>query len=359
MNEVKSIYIHIPFCKNICSYCDFCKMYYEKSNVELYLKSLGKEISKNYKLEKINTIYIGGGTPSVLNIKELEQLFNIIKNIKLNNEYEFTFECNIEDITKDKLELLKNNRVNRLSIGVQTFNDELLKYLNRKTNKKQIISNIKLAKKYFDNISIDLIYSIPKQTIKNIKYDINQIKKLRINHIALYSLIIEPHTKLYIDKIKTDDDFDFKLYKLIQKKLKKYNHYEFSNYSKKGYESKHNLTYWNNKEYYGFGLGASGFINNTRYDNTKNINEYNRSYYIKTKEKQTIENNISNELILGLRKTEGINIIDFKNKYDKNLIELYNIKELINKKQLINKNNKLYINPKYLYVSNEILLNFI
>ena len=355
-----AIYIHIPFCKNICSYCDFCKLYYDSSNRTSYLKSLKNEVNENYKGELIETIYIGGGTPSCLNIDELSILFSITNNINLKNNYEFTFECNIEDITKEKLELLKNNKVNRLSIGVQTFNNKLLKTLDRKTNKKQIIKNINLAKQYFDNISIDIIYAIPNQTIKKLKYDLNKVKKLKIKHVSFYSLIIEEHTKLYINKVDNiNDDKDLKMYELIQKKLNKYHHYEISNYSLKGYESKHNLKYWNNLEYYGFGLGASGFINNIRYENTKNLNKYINNEYLLFKHNLDNKENIQNELILGLRKIDGIDIEYINNKYNINIFDLFNIKNLINTKKLIIENNKLKINNKYIYLSNEILVNFI
>ena len=357
---MKSAYIHIPFCKTICSYCDFCKMFYNEDLVDKYLLELNNEINKNYKGETLKTIYIGGGTPSSLNIKQLNKLLNIIKIFKLEENYEFTVECNIENITKEKLELLYKNKVNRLSIGIQTFNEKYLKFLNRNHTKEEIKEKINLAKTIgFENINIDLMYAFPEETLEELEIDINEFLKLDIPHISTYSLIIEPHTKLYIDKIKNiDEDLDRKMYDLICSKLNKYNHYEISNFGKTGYESIHNLTYWNNENYYGFGLGASGYINNTRYDNTKNINEYLKGNYIKNKEILSKNIEIENEFILGLRKIKGINIEKFNKKYD-NIFKYDVVNRLLKENKLQKDNKNIFINNEYIYTSNNILIEFI
>ncbi len=357
---MKSAYIHIPFCKTICSYCDFCKMFYNEALVDKYLLELEKEINKNYKGEILKTIYIGGGTPSSLNIKQLNKLLNIIKIFKLEKDYEFTVECNIENITKEKLELLYKNKVNRLSVGIQTFNEKYLKFLNRNHTKEEIKEKINLAKTIgFKNINIDLMYAFPNETLEELESDINEFLKLDIQHISTYSLIIEPHTKLYIDKIENiDEDLDRKMYDLICKKLNKYNHYEISNFGKEGYESIHNLTYWNNENYYGFGLGASGYINNIRYDNTKNINEYLKGNYIKNKETLTKNIEIENEFILGLRKIKGINIEKFSKKYD-NIFKYDVVNRLLKQNKLVTDNKNIFINNEYIYTSNNILIEFI
>lgn len=363
ISSVKSVYIHIPFCSNICSYCDFTKLYYNKLYINKYLDTLKEEIELNYKNEIIDTIYIGGGTPTSLNIDELNKLFEIVKIFKISNTLEFTIECNIENLTKEKLDLMKKNNVNRLSIGIQTFNNKFLKYLNRNHTKDDVEKIIKYAKKIsFDNINIDLIYGLKGQKLNDLEEDINEFLKLDINHISTYSLIIEPHTKLYIDnEDNIDEELDFKMYELICKKLKEndYIHYETSNFAKKGYESKHNLTYWNNLKYYGFGLGASGYIENTRYTNTKNINNYFDKKFIKEKEIINKKINMENEMILGLRKLKGVNINKFKEKYNIDLIKAFDIKELLKENKLIIKNDYIFINPKNIYLQNQILINFI
>ena len=359
---MKSVYIHIPFCNKICSYCDFTKIYYNKKYINKYLDVLEYEIKKSYKNEIINTIYIGGGTPTSLDLDELRKLFNIIKIFKLNTNYEFTIECNIESLSKEKLDLFKKNNVNRLSIGIETFNDKFLKYLNRNHKKDQIFDIIGYAKELFDNINIDLIYGIKNESLDDLKYDIDNFLKLDINHISTYSLIIEPHTKLYINNEQNiDEELDYKMYEYICKKLKKcgYIHYEVSNFAKPGYESIHNLTYWNNQEYYGFGLGASGFIDNIRYTNTKNIEKYLNKEFISEKEIMNLKTNMENEMILGLRKLKGVNIKEFNQKYNHDIEDVFNIKKLIEDKKLIIKNDYIYINPKYIYLSNDILINFI
>ena len=358
---IKSAYIHIPFCKNICSYCDFCKVIYNKKWINNYLDSLEYEINNYYKGEILNTLYIGGGTPSSLDITELNKLFNIIKKIKLDTTYEFTIECNIEDISIEKLKLFKDNNINRLSIGIETFNDKYLKYLNRNYSSNIIFDKIKLAKQYFNNINIDLMYAFPNQTINELNDDLNKILKLNIEHVSCYSLIIEENTKLYITNQKSiDDELDYQMYELINNTFKnKYKRYEISNYSKKGFESKHNLTYWNNEEYYGFGLGAAGYIDSVRYINTKNLTKYINKDYNKEYEKLTQEDKMKYEFILGFRKTSGINKNDFYKKYNIDILSIKSIKDLIKKGYLLENKDFIYINEKYIYTSNDILINFI
>lgn len=358
---ITSMYIHIPFCSNICSYCDFCKLYYNKDLVNNYLISLDNEIKSNYKNESLKTIYIGGGTPSALNIEELQKLFNILSQLKLSKNYEYTFECNIENITEEKLKLLKENKINRLSIGVQSFNQKILNFLERKYTKKDIINKINLAKKYFKNINIDLIYAVPNQTLEDLENDLKEFIKLDITHISTYSLILEDNTKLKINKTEyIDEDLDSNMYNLIKKILKKnnFNHYEVSNFTKKGYESQHNLNYWNNNKYYGFGLGASGYINNIRYTNTRSINNYiNKKYILETEVIDKITD-IENEMILGLRKIKGINKQNFYNKFNSKINDYYNIEQLIKDKKIVETKNYLKIPEKFIYISNMILVEF-
>lgn len=358
---VKSAYIHIPFCNNICSYCDFCKLLYNKDFVKKYLDALEKEIKMHYKGEILDTIYIGGGTPSSLSIVELNELFSIIKVFKLSKEYEFTFEVNIEDITEEKLEILKENKVNRLSIGIESFNDKYLKYLGRNYTSDIISERVELAKKYFDNINVDLMYALKNESLNDLEEDIDKILKLDIKHISCYSLIIEKNTKLYIDNTKyISDDLDSDMYDLIDKKLEnKYHRYEVSNYSITSYESRHNLTYWKNNEYYGFGLGAAGYIDNIRYTNTRNLSKYISGSYERQEEVLTKEDKIKYEFILGLRLTSGINKDNFNKKYGININEIKIIKELINKGLLIDDKINIYVPKKYFYVLNDILVNFV
>ena len=263
-------------------------------------------------------------------------------------------EFNVNDLTKEKLAFLKD-KINRLSIGVESFNEENLNILERpKVNKENII----LAKKYFKNISIDLIYGFNND--KYLKDDLEEILKLDIPHISLYSLILEENTKLYINNyhnISNDSTSEEYINKVLTSNG--YKQYEISNYAKEGYESKHNLVYWNNDNYYGFGLGASGYIDNIRYDNTRSLNKYLNGNYILEKHKLDKKETIQNEFILGFRKIEGININKFKEKYNLNPLDIAIVKKQLKNNLLILDNNYLKINPKYLYVSNEILLEYL
>lgn len=360
--NIKSLYVHIPFCKNICSYCDFCKMFYNKELVNKYLEELGKEINKYYKDELIETIYIGGGTPSSLNIEQLKKLFLILKNIKLSKNLEFTFEMNICDINEEILILLKDNKVNRISVGIETINDKYLKLIERNHTKEEVFEKINLVKKYFDNINVDFMYGFNNETIEELKQDLDFFKELDVNHISIYSLILEPNTKLYINKTKPlDEEIESNMYFYIINYLEGlgFNHYEISNFCKNNTYSRHNLTYWNNDRYYGFGLGASGYIDDIRYSNTRSINKYLSGNYRLEEDNITIDIDMENEMILGLRKIEGINKKRFNDKYNCNIEDIFDIDELLKNKLLEEKDNYLLIPRDKLYLSNSILVNFI
>jgi len=348
-----SIYIHIPFCTSICTYCDFCKMYYNKKFIQNYLNSLKEEIKERYHGEKVKTIFIGGGTPTSLDNNELTRLLEITKLFNIEKNIEFTIESNIESLTEEKLQIMKKYGVNRLSVGVQSFNEDILKILGRNHTKEDIYNKINLAKRYFNNINIDLIYAVTND-INIVREDLKEFLKLDITHISTYSLIIEDKTILKINNYQNiDEDNDYQMYKLIEDTLEENNyiHYEISNYARKGYESKHNLVYWNNEEYYGFGLGSTSYLNNIRRTNTKNLSQYLNGIYIDEEEYENLDTRIENEVMLGLRKLEGINLDTFKEKY--------NIEKLLQEKYLIKENNHIKINKEYIYISNEILLKIL
>ena len=197
---VKSCYIHIPFCKKICSYCDFCKIFYNEQLVDKYLISLEKEIDSLYQNEVLDTIYIGGGTPSSLNLNQLEKLFGIINKLNKSKTIEYTIECNFETMSNEKLELFKKYGINRLSFGIESINEDNQKLLERENKKEEIINIIKTAKSLgFNNINVDLMYALPNETLEVLNKDIDFTLSLDIEHISTYSLIIEEHTKLYIN----------------------------------------------------------------------------------------------------------------------------------------------------------------
>lgn len=356
-----SIYIHIPFCNSICTYCDFCKIFYNKKYINDYLNNLEQEIKVRYKSEIVNTIFIGGGTPSSLDDEELIRLMNIIEIFKLNDNYEFTVECNIESITENKLKIMKKYGVNRISIGVESFDNSIIKLLGRNHTKKDVYNKMEIVKRYFSNINIDLIYAA-YDDINILKSDIDCFLKLDIPHISTYSLIIEDNTMLKINGMKNiDEDIDYEMYKYIEDTLEKNNyiHYEISNYAKNGYQSKHNLVYWNNEEYYGFGLSSTSYINNERITNTKNLRNYLNGKYIGTSISEDKEIKMENEVMLGLRKLDGIDLDRFKDKFNVSLEDIYNIDNLISEGYLVKEDNYIKINKKYMYISNEIIVRIL
>lgn len=358
-----SVYIHIPFCKSICSYCDFCKMFYYQKWSTKYLIKLKEEILDLYNGEEVRSIYIGGGTPSVLKTKELEFLMDTIKVFNRSVTCEFTFECNLEDITKELLEILKQNKVTRLSIGIQSFNEENLKILGRNHSFDDAKEKMALIREFgFKNVNLDLIYAIPNETMKILKDDIKKFLKLEPDHISTYSLMIEPNTLLWINGIRPiKEDKDEEMYHYICKTLEKkgFTHYEVSNFAKEGKESIHNLTYWNNEEYYGFGLSASGYIDQIRYTNTKNLTKYLEGEYKGAEEILSKQDIMDNEMMLGLRKLKGIQKEEFEKKYQVKMEDVYPIKPLLKNGDLEEKRGYIFIPKNKIYVMNEILLKMI
>ena len=349
-SKITNCYIHIPFCNTICSYCDFCKLYYDDKYIDKYLNELEKEIKSIYRGEVLETIYIGGGTPSSLSIKQLERLFNILEIFKKSKDIEFTIESNFENITEDKLLLYKKYGINRLSFGLESINKNNLSFLNRNISKEKISDTISICRELgFNNINVDLMYALPIETIEDVKDDLDYIFSLDIEHVSTYSLIIEDHTMLKINNVKSiSEDLDYEMYKLICKEMNKhhYEHYEISNFTKPGYYSKHNLCYWNNDNYYGFGLGASSYLGNRRITNTRSLNKYLDGKYILEDINLSDKDVIEYKIMLNLRKAEGISLDE---------IDL-DVDDLIKEGLLISYNNHLRIPEDKWYISNEIII---
>ncbi len=360
---ISSVYIHIPFCSHICTYCAFTKFFYNKEMVHDYLKGLRKEINERYQGETLKTLYIGGGTPSSLTISELKELFDIIKIFKLDTNCEFTLEVNPENLTLEKIKLFKENKVNRISMGVESTNKKCLDYLGRHHDFTLVKEKIKELREYgFNNINVDLIYALKCETLNDLKRDLDNLLSLNVEHISTYSLMIEDKTILGIKGEKEiSEDKDFLMYDLICKTLKEngFWHYEVSNFAKQNFESRHNLVYWNNLEYYGFGLSSASYIGTKRITNTNNLKKYLKGDYFKEIENLSWKDIISYALILGFRKIKGINKQDFYNKYHVELDSLYNIKELIKDKKLVDDGVNIFISYDKIYIENSILINFV
>lgn len=363
---MKGLYIHIPFCEHICHYCDFVKRVPKnKEMIDSYLVALKEEInSYQGHYESIETIYIGGGTPSMLDLNQLEYLFEIVKDI---HPSEYTIEVNPESYSLEKGELFKKYGVNRISLGVQTFNDHLLNYLNRKHTKQQVFDVVSHLKSIgFTRISIDLIYAIPGQTLENLYQDLKYIEELNITHVSCYSLILEEKTYFYHQYLhgkfeQMDEDSEAKMYEVVMDELKKqgFEHYEISNYAKSGHYSMHNMIYWTLGEYIGAGLGAHGYIDGYRTYNHRTLLRYLKQP-MEDRKYQDKETLLQDELIFGLRKISGVSLSMIKEKYD--------VEVLIKYPQLIEKielglikieGDHLKLTEKGIFLGNQVFMVFI
>jgi len=322
-----SAYVHIPFCTQICYYCDFSKVFIKNQPVDSYLEHLIEEYD-SYDIKKLRTLYIGGGTPTALSAPQLAFLLEKLSD-KLDLSYleELTIEANPGDLDEEKIAVLKDSPVNRVSLGVQTFNDRMLKQIGRSHSEKDIYENIaNLKKAGFDNISIDLIYALPKQTMEDVKINVAKAIALDIPHMSLYSLILENHT-VFMNRMRRGklplpkEDLEAEMFDYIIAELEKagFEHYEISNFSKPGFESRHNLMYWDNAEYYGIGAGASGYVNGVRYKNHGPIRHYLQAVEAGNarvqEEALTLNEKMEEEMFLGLRKKSGVSKKRFEEKF--------------------------------------------
>ncbi len=337
------IYIHIPFCKRKCHYCDFLSFSDKVCLIEKYVKALKQEIDKT-KISKneyaVKTIYFGGGTPSFINSKYIVDILQEIKNkFNILENAEITIEANPGTVNEQKLNDYFNVGINRISFGVQSTNSDLLKLIGRIHSYSSFVNGYNLARDIgFKNINVDLMIGLPVQSLEDVKKDLKRILILKPEHISVYSLIVEEGTKIEEKLNKKElylpsEEIERKMYWQVKEELEKqkYVHYEISNFAKHGYESKHNMSCWNQEEYIGFGLGAHSYFNNMRYSNTIDFDEYfDCPKYSKIiYETQTKDDKMKEYMLLGLRKIDGVKISEFKNKFVDNPIYLY--REQLNK----------------------------
>ncbi|MCA1025419.1 radical SAM family heme chaperone HemW [Cytobacillus kochii] len=375
---IQAAYLHIPFCEHICHYCDFNKVFLKGQPVDEYLQYLDKEMeitmnSSDY--APFKTIFVGGGTPTALNEKQLATfLESIRKRLPLAGQYEFTFEANPGDLSYEKLKLLYDYGVNRLSLGVQTFNDQLLEKIGRVHRAKDVYQSVESAKKAgFKNMSIDLIYSLPTQTMADFQETLTTSFQLDVQHYSAYSLIIEPKTVFYNlmrkGKLHTPgEDVEAAMYELLMEKMKEngFEQYEISNFSKPGFESKHNLTYWNNEAYFGFGAGAHSYVEGYRRSNYGPLKKYmepldQNELPIMDKHEVTKKEKMEEEMFLGLRKTQGVSMKAFKDKYDIEIMEIFREELLAHEqKSLLEiKGDSIQLTKQGRLLGNEVFQSFI
>lgn len=345
MKEI-GIYVHIPFCKQKCIYCDFISFSNKFNKVEEYINKLRQEIEiKASKIGKseilINTIYIGGGTPSIISKEYIGQIIDSInKHFNIKQQVEITIEVNPGTVDKEKLEYYKKLGINRLSIGLQNASDYILKILGRIHTYKDFLNVYNMARQVgFKNINVDLMIGVPTQNIDNVKDNVSKILDLKPEHISVYSLIVEENTpiekKINSGKlILPSEDLEREMYWYVKNKLEEngYKHYEISNFAKEGKESKHNMNCWNQEQYLGFGVAAHSYLNNERFSNTEDLDEYIVRDLLEIKQINEIQDILDKQkeyMMLGLRKIDGVSISKFKQKYVNNPVYLF--REEINK----------------------------
>lgn len=380
--EELGIYIHIPFCKKKCYYCDFISYCDKNELIDKYIECLKKEIinfSQKYKdVYDITTIYIGGGTPSSINEKYIKNIIDTINNniVNIKKIKEITIEVNPGTITKEKIEQYKMARINRISIGLQSTNNKLLEEIGRIHDFAEFLETYNMARKVgFKNINVDLMLGLPNQTIKDLSNSVDKIIQLNPEHISIYSLILEENTVLFnlIEQgklILPTDEVERNMYWYIKNKLELsgYKHYEISNFAKEGYESKHNWNCWEQKQYVGFGVAAHSYLKDKRFSNIENLEQYinniendnlEKNYILH--ENQNIYDKKKEYMLLGLRKIDGVSIQKFKNKFDDNPIYLFRkeLKKLIEEDLLEIDGDDIRLTNKGLDLANVVWEEFV
>ena len=375
--EKISLYIHIPFCAQKCLYCDFPSFARKDHLRKAYIEALNKEIislrEKHNNLE-INTIFIGGGTPSVLEADELECLLKEVAKLNMAKDIEYSMECNPGNLTEEKLEVMKKYGVNRISMGLQAKQDNLLKGLGRIHNYKTFKENFLLAKKVgFNNINIDLMFGLPNQRLNEWEETLREIISLEPAHISAYSLIIEEGTAFYNlyenDKLKLPtEEEERKMYHLAKKILEEngFNQYEISNYAKERKECRHNLAYWNMDNWIGVGSAAASYINGKRIKNISSVEEYINSINEKGEAVEEIITNSKNDnmeefMFMGLRKINGIDENEFKKRFSMNINDVYGeiLNKYIDEGLLIRESGRIFLSEKGIEISNIIMADFL
>lgn len=369
-----SLYIHIPFCKQKCLYCDFPSYSGKEKLMDKYIEALNKEILQKAGTYAISSIFIGGGTPSYLKDSNLKSLLDTLNKLNLKKDIEFTIECNPGTVNRSKLSIMKNGGINRISFGLQSTKDSILREIGRIHNYEEFKNNYLLTREMgFDNINVDLMFGLPNQSSEDFNGTLEKIVKLNPEHISAYSLIIEEGTYFYdlYDKDELNlpkEEQERDMYLSAKEILGQYSYhqYEISNYAKEGKECFHNKVYWKCNEYLGLGVSASSFVDEKRIKNIEDIEEYIKKIDEDEDVAQEIHvNNVEDDMeefiFMGLRMIEGIKISEFNKRFNRDIYDVYReiIEKNIKKGLLISSSGKLYLSPKGIELSNYVMSDFI
>ena len=376
----RGVYIHIPFCHQICNYCDFNKVFFKNQPVDEYIEALGREMamaveSRPHAFEKIETVFLGGGTPTALSAQQITRLLELIRTyIPTEHVVEFSSEANPDELSEDKLVALFDGGVNRLSMGVQSFDQDLLKRIGRTHSNEHVYETVALAKKVgFTNLSIDLMYGLPHQTMEQWKETLKLALELDLPHYSAYSLIVEPKTIFYIQYAKgrlalPTEDLEADMYDVLMREMEGHGllQYEISNFAKPGFASVHNKIYWDNDEYAGFGAGAHGYVDGVRYSNHAPIKKYIESVEagqlpILHEHQVSPLERLEEQMFLGLRKVEGVDAHIFEGKFNETIWDRYRtvIEDLVHNGLLESDEKGIRLTKKGRFVGNEVFQQFL
>ncbi|MFJ7637267.1 radical SAM family heme chaperone HemW [Peribacillus sp. NPDC097264] len=376
---IKSAYLHIPFCEHICHYCDFNKVFLQGQPVDEYLRMMKREMEMQlakYPTTELDTVFVGGGTPTSLDEKQLSFLCEAINETLPFDakQAEYTFEANPGDLSREKLEILFQAGVNRLSFGVQSFNDELLKRIGRTHRASEVYETIQLAQDVgFTNITIDLIYGLPGQTMEDFEDTLAKALALQLPHYSSYSLIVEPKTVFYNQMRKgtlnlPPQELEASMYERLMEEMERHgmHQYEISNFARPGFESKHNLTYWDNKEYYGIGAGAHGYTGGKRVANHGPVKKYitpllKGELPVLDEHPVPLYEKMEEEMFLGLRKTKGVSLETFKSKFSVEMKEIFgeSLEEQMKKGLLTIEDGFVSLTERGKLLGNEVFQSFL
>lgn len=376
---VKGLYIHIPFCHQICFYCDFNKVFFKDQPVDAYIDSLGKELSlwkqQGALEEPLETIFLGGGTPTSLEPAQLQKLLGYIHEfVPMAENLEWTSEANPDELTFEKMQVLFNGGVNRLSMGVQTFDEDLLKRLGRTHSNNDVARAVEDARKVgFTDISFDLMYGLPGQTMQQWEDTLAQAFAFDLPHFSAYSLIIEPKTVFYNlmtkGKLNTvTEDLEADMYAKLMAEMEQRGllQYEISNFARQGSESRHNLLYWDNEEYIGVGAGSHGYVQGIRYSNAGPLKKYMEPLDqgmrpVLNSHEVPLKEQMEEEMFLGLRKTAGVSLEHFHQKFGVEMESVYG--DILNKEiaseNLVIENNRVKLTRQGRFIGNNVFEQFL
>ena len=360
----KSAYVHVPFCKDICSYCDFTRCRYHEGLADRWLHTIEKEIKEKLSGLQLDTLYIGGGTPSALSIKQLQRLLEFLAPYTSQIK-EYTMEANIESFEDEKIRIAANHGIHRISLGVQSLQPDLLEVIHRHHQRKDVIDCIQRIHNHgIHNISIDMIYGLPGQSIAMWKQDLQDIiDLLDIQHISLYALTIEEHSEFGRNGIANiDEDMEADMYEYAVDFLKQhgFEHYEISSFARSGYRSMHNLTYWRYDDFIGIGMGASGKQQHMRYDNTKNMQTYFTQGPQPEITRLSVEDEMFEMIMMSLRTSSGLDKRCFIQRYGVSVEQRYpkTIHRYLENGMLTTDRDHVKVNERGMELLNDILVSF-